>query len=61
MIIAVSSILFLEVLNFLSVIPINKPVMVSITPIIIKSKKDQFTSLVNCIAINGIKSNSPTI
>ena len=39
----------------------NRLVIVSIPPIIIKSKKDQFTSLVNCIAINGIKSNSPTI
>ena len=45
----------------MSTIPINKPVIVSNAPIIIKSKKDQFTSLVNCIAINGIKSKSPTI
>ncbi len=61
MIIAISSILYLEVLNLLSVIPINEPVMVSIVPIIIKSKKDQLTSSVNVIAINGIESNILTV
>ena len=61
MIVTISISLFLEFFTFLSIIPINRPVIVSIPPIIIKSKKDQFTSLVNCIAINGIKSNSPTI
>ena len=30
----------------------------SIAPIIIKSNNDQLTSLVNCIAFNGIISNS---
>ena len=61
MIIAISSILYLEVLNLLSVIPINEPVMVSIVPIIKKKKKDQLTSSVNVIAINGIESNILTV
>jgi len=61
MIIAISSILFSEGLNCLSILPINEPVMVSIVPIIIKSKKDQLTSSVNVIAINGIESNILTV
>ena len=61
MIIAISSILLLEGLNCLSILPINEPVMVSIVPIIIKSKKDQLTSSVNVIAINGIESNILTV
>jgi len=48
-------------LTFLNIISPKRPVIVSIAPIIIKSNKDQLTSFVNCIAINGIKSIVPTI
>jgi len=59
-IVMVSISLYPEFLTLLNITPPKRPVIVSIAPMIIKSNNDQLTSLVNCIAINGIKSNSPT-
>ena len=59
--IAIKIFLYLWYLIFLIIIPSSSPVIESIIPIIKKSKKDQFISSVNCIAIIGIKSKSPTI
>jgi hypothetical protein len=53
--------LFLVLLTFLITSSHSNPVPSNKTPPTIKSAGDQFTSFVNCIAINGINNNMATV